>query len=276
MANRGRALILVWIALGGALLYAAIRLFGRRKAAVLAHCEYWIYLPGVEVPAQEVLMKHLLTQHARYFGKNEGLVFSDIRFHMSLVLRDKNPHAFRPDLFEAMDVSADVLKGLASASSFIKIRFLSEDPLLNRRHLRFLAYLAAGLVALGSGSVVYDLTAMQIWSGADFSGMLAADPDAESSSFHVTIRWSHEEEGFGIRTQGNVKVGEPEIESGPFSADQRVIVTDVVNAVADAVWSGSRPSSVRVDCCDDEFEIVYEEPKRGTMRIRILRRQSGV
>lgn len=276
MANGGWTLILVWIALGGALLYAAVRLLGRRKSAVLAHCEYWIFLPGIDVPPQESLMKHLLTQHARYFGKNEGLVFSDIRFHMSLVLRDKNPHAFRPDLFESMDISPDVLKGLAASASFVKIRFLSEDPLLNRRHLRFLAYLAAGLVALGNGSVVYDLTAMKIWSGSEFAARLEADPEAESSGFHVNLRWSPEDEGFGIRTQGNLKVGEPEIESGPFSADQRVIVTDVVNAVADAVWNGSRPSSVRVACCEDEFEIVYEEPRKGSMRIRILRRQSGV
>ncbi len=276
MVDRGWALILVWIALGCALLYGAVRFFNRHKAGIHAHCEYWVFLPGVDVPAQDVLMKHLLTTHARYFGKNEGLVFSDIRFHMSLVLREKNPHAFRPDLFESMDVTPEVLKGLGAASSFVKVRFLSEDALLNRRHLRFLAYLSAAMVSQGNGSVVYDPISMQIWSAEDFMGRLLADPEAESSAFHVAVNWIPEPEGFSIRTQGHLKVGEPELLSGPFSSDQRVVVSDVVRAVSGAIWNGSKPASVRVDCCEDEFEILYEEPKAGSMTMRILRRQTGV
>ena len=92
--------------------------------------------------------------------KNEALIFSDVRLHIALVLRSKNAHVFRPDLFEEhVEPTVELLEGLAGSKSFAKIRFISEEPLKDHRHLIFLAHAADAIADLAKGKVIYDVVA---------------------------------------------------------------------------------------------------------------------
>jgi hypothetical protein len=84
------------------------RLFrrGPKKPPYLAMAEYWVYLREPQAPTQDDVMTRMIQTNpfqrggVSPIGAKEGLLWSDIRFHMALALRDKNAHIFRPDLFE--------------------------------------------------------------------------------------------------------------------------------------------------------------------------------
>src|ERR1044072_845222 len=111
----------------------------QQKSSFLSTNEYWVYLPGKEMPNQTEVMSRLIGDNPyRQGGKNpigprEGLLLSDIRLHLALVLRSKNPHVFRPDLFdEYVDPTSEILERLANSESLVKVRYISEQPLNDR------------------------------------------------------------------------------------------------------------------------------------------------
>ncbi len=116
----------------------------RQKPRYFAMAEYWVYLPGDRMPLQDDIMTLMVASNPygrggrSPIGTAEGLVFSDIRLHIALVLRSKNPHIFRPDLFEEhIQPTKEILESLSAAQSLVKLRFASDIPLKDKRHLQF-------------------------------------------------------------------------------------------------------------------------------------------
>src|SRR5437870_8476526 len=78
----------------------------KKEPKFLSSNEYWVYLPGDRMPDQTQVMARVIGDNPyKQRGKNpvsprEGLLLSDIRLHLALVLRSKNPHVFRPDMFD--------------------------------------------------------------------------------------------------------------------------------------------------------------------------------
>src|SRR5947209_2616034 len=127
------------------------------------------------MPEQDAVMTRMVAENPYSrdghlaIGKREGIIFSDIRLHVSLVLRSKNPHVFRPDLLkDSVEPTADILSALANSAALIKVRYISEAPLSDDRHIQFMAHFACAYLDLGSGLVIYDVVSEQLRSAEDF------------------------------------------------------------------------------------------------------------
>jgi hypothetical protein len=217
------------------------RLVGRRVPGYLAICEYWVYTRQEQLPKQELIMDRMISANPHNrpgrpcIGAREGLLFSDIRLHIAVAKRARNPLVFRPDLFlEGAAPSKEALQRLSEASSLIKVRYLSEAVLKDTRHLQFMPHLADTMSDLAEGLIVYDVVCEQIYTAEDFKGLLDKNNNAERPDIHVRVLWHVDEAGgYGYATtKGLRKVGLAELRTDPVEADQEVLVTGLLHRAA--------------------------------------------
>ena len=255
---------LLGLVIGIALGWGFVRARRLRKPPYLLHLEYWVYLPGVALPPQDEIMGGLV--ETRAIGPSEALLFSDVRLHVALVLRSKNAHVFRPDLLEPhVEATPEELATLAEARSFAKVRYISEEPVDDRRALVLLPQLARRLAEIGGGSLVYDPVGERLIAA---EALRDGDPGPN-------VRWIPEATGGTVRTYGLRKRGLPEIETAPLPADQRWIVAEVVEQVAREAWlTGALPPTAVARAFEDEFRVELEPEKDGRTRARVHRVQA--
>ena len=256
-------LFILGFALGGLIGLWAIR--RRPQAKYLLHNEYWVYLPGEAMPPQDETMTRLVESGG--VNAKEALLFSDVRLHLALLLRAKNRHVFRPDLLEPhVDATPEQLAVLDASRSLVKVRFLSEQPVDDRRHLAFLPRLAATVSRLGGGTLVYDPIGERLLDAASLG---EGDPGPH-------VRWVPEPTGGHVRTHGMRKVGLPEIRTASILADERWIVSQVVGEVAGQAWrSGALPASVVVEAFVDRFRVDLALGKDDVASARVHRIQAA-
>jgi hypothetical protein len=217
------------------------RMIGRRLPGYLALCEYWVYTKHDQLPKQEAIMDRMISNnpHNRRgrpsIGAREGLLFSDIRLHIAVAKRARNPLVFRPDLFlDATIPSKTALERLSEANSLIKVRYMSEARLKDTRHLQFMPHLADAMVDLAEGLLVYDVVCEQIYSAEDFTALLEKNNNAERPDIHVRVLWqvdAAEGHGYAV-TKGMRKVGMAELRTDPVEADQEVLVAGLLHRMA--------------------------------------------
>lgn len=204
-------------------------------------------------------------------GAREGLLLSDVRFHMGLAMRSKNPHAFRPDLFaEAAEPTAEILGRLPQAQALIKVRYVSEEPLADDRHLQFLPHAADAVASLAEGLVVYDLVAERLWTAEAFSADLDAGP-ASRSEVQVNLFWRRSIAGGSARTYGLAKVGLAEWQTDEANHDQEVLILDLMRqASAEALKRMALPEDFAVEAFGDRFTFEFR-PEGELTKVRIKR-----
>lgn len=254
----------------------------RAKPKFLATAEYWVYLPGDSMPPQDRVMDRMLAgnPHSKRgqspIGKNEGLVFSDVRLHIALVLRKRNPHVFRPDLFEDhIEPSATDLQALSEAQSLVKVRYVSEEPLPDKRHLQFLLHAADAYAALGEGRIVYDVMAERLIPIEELQATLTENFDATGPELHVRTVWKRTATGGVAQTRGLAKIGFHELATSEMEADERWLVKTVLDEAVKEIWQApSMPASVEVSAYDDRFRILVQEAKDRLATVRIQRVQA--
>lgn len=255
--------------------------FNRRRAAkvvrLITQAEYWVYIPGDKLPDQEAVMTRMFNQNPHGkpgqspIGPREGLLFSDIRLHVAVVSRSKNPHVFRPDLFSETEADAEALAALSSAQSMVKLRYLSEIPLADDRHLRFLPHLADAYAYVGNGVLIYDAMAEQLMQPSELYQLLHENPTVEDPQNHFRIVWHREAEGAYASTKGLVKMGLPEMKSAMARADNQLLIMEVLREVASQAWTNGFSDEFRVNCFGDEF-IALAQPGQGTPRTMHIQR----
>ncbi|HEY3782705.1 MAG TPA: hypothetical protein VGL56_16605 [Fimbriimonadaceae bacterium] len=231
------------------------------------------------MPEQDAIMRRMIGENPRSrpgkpaIGAKEGKIFSDIRLHMALVLRNKNPQLFRPDLFrDHLEISAEVLSALANSHSFVKARFISEEPLIGDRHLHFMAHLADSVASVGTGLCVYDLVAEEIMAADKFGDSLQVDADAARFDIHVRVIWEKSLDSGHAETKGLLKKGLPELVTEEAYPDQRVIINEVMLEGARALWNQAEiPPQVEVTAYGDIFRLLINPDRKGPMKVRILR-----
>lgn len=257
----------------------SIRRLIQPKRPYLAHVEYWVYLPETKLPPQDILLGRLLRSSPFRVGEEpavgpqEALLFSDIRLHTALCLRSKNPHLFRPDLFsDHVEPSEDSLRSLSSAQAIAKLRFVSEEPLQGRRHLRFLPHLAEAVAYYGKAETLFDVQAERLAGLESFRAQLDCDPEAEGHGFHARSAWCQEETGGRAVTRGLRKVGLPEIETPLCDREVRSVLTNLLDAAIEQVWSyESLPDELEVSHFGDEYLLKLAHGK-STSTCRVLRK----
>ena len=235
------------------------------KPKFLLQMEYWIYLPEETMPPQDETMRSIVESGG--IGAKEALLFSDVRLHMGLVLRRKNAHVFRPDLLEPhVEATPEQIATLDAARSFVKVRYLSEKPVDDRRHLTFLPRLAWTVAHLGGGSLVYDPVGERF---LDAATLRVGDPGP-------SVRWVPEASGGHVLTHGLEKLGLPEIRTAPIAADERWIVSEIVSQVANAAWaSGVLPPSSLAEAFHDRFrvDLIFGRDHVALARVHRLHRR---
>lgn len=266
---------LLGCAIGIALGYLFVRYRQSKPEKYLSMTEYWVYLPGEKLPPQDEVMS-LLLQGNSPVGPGEGLLLSDIRLHVALVLRSKNAHVFRPDLFdEHIEPTADVLRGLAECQSIAKIRYISEIELPNDSHLQLLPYLAYAYAKLGDGKVVYDCTAEKLLTVSQLAEMLKLDRNARRPDVHLQTIWRTTENGGRAETRGLVKKGIPELVTADVAVDERLLVTALLSDAAERLWNkGKTETMIELESFSDRFQMLVAPAVKGKSLVRILRVQS--
>ncbi len=256
------------------------RLFAilRKKERYLAACEYWVYLPDEVLPEQDAVLHSMVAAnpYGKKIGKREGLIFSDIRMHTSLILKSKNPHVFRPDLFTDAQADRDSLAALAQAKSIAKLRYLSEVPLLDNRHLLFLPHLADAYVRLGNAVLIYDAVTETLLTPAQFSAFIKENENLEETDAHVRVNWVRTGDDAYAATKGMIKKGLPELNTAPVRNDNQLLVTAVLTAVAGSFWrDGKVGTDVTVQCFGDDFHATLTAAKGTPRQVHLKRIQTS-
>lgn len=268
-------LFLLGLAIGVIGGYVAMHWLERRKSSkYLSVTEYWVFLPGDVLPPQDEVMK-LVLQGNSPIGPAEGLLFSDIRLHIALVLRSKNPRLFRPDLFEEyIEPTVEMLSIMSQSNSVVKIRYISEVRLKSDSHLQLLPYLAYAYAKLASGKAVYDVTAERLMMIDDLVSQLKADSNATRPDFHVNTIWRRTGSGGRAETRGLAKKGMPELVTLDVEPDERLLVTGLVEEAGKRLWTAeSFPSEVDIESFADTFKLLMSPPREGRSQVRIMRVQ---
>ncbi|HVT12636.1 MAG TPA: hypothetical protein VHE55_10235 [Fimbriimonadaceae bacterium] len=266
------------------LLVIGLNAASRRKAQdrFLSANEYWVYLPGDRMPDQNAVMTQVIGENRyKQRGRNpisprEGLLLSDIRLHMALVLRSKNPHVFRPDLFDDhVEPTAEILSALSDSQSLVKVRYVSEQPLKDRASVQLLPHLADTIAELGEGRVIYDCAMEILISKEDLEKMLSENLDLNQADLQVRAVWRRADRGGWAETRGLRKVGLPELATDQMEADEQVLVTEVLMEAAKKLWDANQLlEQVDVQLYEDEFRVIVSPPRNRVATVKILRVQS--
>jgi hypothetical protein len=236
-------------------------------------------MPDPELPSQTEVMHRMLAANPYGspgdppIGPPEGRFFSDIRLHIALVLRAKNPHAFRGDAFpEECAPSAEQVERISSCSSLAKLRFVSEDPLPDKRHITFMTHAADAMAELGNSTLIYDRTAERLIDRSELSSALGTDPKGTAAETHVRILWKPMALGGRSETRGMQKIGRPDLVSAEMDSDEQVLVSAVLTEAAKQLWDGGTISEpFEVQAFEDVFQVQALRPKDGRIPVRIMR-----
>jgi hypothetical protein len=263
-------------------LSAAALVWRARRAArprYLAEVQYWVYMAEPKLPNQDAVMDRMINgnPHNRpgrpCIGAREGLLFSDVRLRVAAVARSKNPHVFRPDLFEASaEPTAEILRRLAGCQGMARVRYLSEVPLEDDRHLRFVPHLADAYKDLAGGVVVYDEVSERFYLGEEFGEAMNADPSGQAFDTHVRVAWRAEGTTAWAETRGLAKKGMKEVRTDPTPTDQRILVTELLEEYARRAWEDrALPATLRIERYEDEFVCTLRGDQDAPM-VSIVRR----
>lgn len=222
--------------------------FARRywpKSKHLTHAEYWVFIPKPELPKIEKLMDRMLqaNPHNRpgrsCITTREGMLFTDIRLHSALALRSKNVACFRPDLFSSTtEVEPEALKLLSDCEAFVKVRYVSEAPLPDKRHLQFLPHYADAMAELAEGKVVFDSICERLITAVTFHQELKDAPNHERMDKHFRITAKQGTEEWTLSTKGLRKIGSPELIAHEIPSDERQTVHSVLEEISGRIWEG--------------------------------------
>lgn len=257
------------------------RLFGggARRPKTHVAVEYWVYLPEPKPIPQEVLLGRLMRSSPYRLdgepalGPAHGLLFSDIRLSMGMVIREKNAHLFRPDLFEAhIEPTESAIRALSEARGLMRVRFISELRVPDRGYLRLLPHLAESIAYYGKSPVVFDLIAERLMETEKLRESLEAAPDAERAELHLHTVWLAAEEGGKGATRGLAKLGLPELETPASPSEHRTVVCGVLGAAAEAIWeNGELADETTAEFFGASFLVRVDPGKESPLKAHIMR-----
>ncbi len=252
-----------------------------KKAAFFAVCEYWVFLPDEKMPSQDQVMTLMVARNPYAqggrspIGPREGLLFSDIRLHCSLVLRTKNPHIFRPDLFGDVAASDDLVKALSTSQSIVKLRYISDVPLADDRHLQFMPHLADSYGRLGGACAIYDVVCEQLFLPEEFRALLGADVDATRPELHLRTAWLKGDQYPRAETKGMLKKGLAELVTADAQPDNQRLVCEVLQEAATLAFRrGELLAPEIVEYFGDRFEVRALPEKDRHRVVHIVRYQA--
>lgn len=255
------------------------KVVGKRVKGYLAIAEYWVYGNVTTLPALEPLMDRMISSnpHNRRgrpaIGAREGMLFTDIRLHMGLGLRSKNPSSFRPDLAEeAVIPTPEILTRLSQTQTVITVRYASEAIVKDFRHLQFLPHYADAVASLTGGTVIFDRISQEIWTAEEFHAKLESNNNAERPDFHIRTEWIRTEEGARIVTRGLRKLGMSEWRTDFLPEDYEVLAMALMIRATSMLVRDPNPSfPISLEEYGDTFMIAPDGESDGYTKVMIQR-----
>jgi len=242
-----------------------------RKVKVPTEIEFWVYLPSAEMPTQNEVMGDLAQTPA--LTPQDLLLLSDIRLHVALALKEKNLEQFRPDLLDSyVEPSAETLQAISESKALARVRFTSETPMLDDRHLRLVPYYAYAIARRTGAKAVLDVSASRLMQVTDLEALLKSDRRLAEPLSQVRIIWLTDELGGTVSTRGFGKRGWPELRTLPIQPDQRILVLQLFEEAVRQLWPlAAIPATISLEAYGDEFSLFINPPERGIHPVRIGR-----
>lgn len=256
-------------------------LVGKREPGYLALTEYWIFTNQRKLPDQTALMDRLISSNPHNkpgrpsIGAREGMLFTDVRLHLAVALKEKNATVFRPDLFiDDVEPTAEILQRLAECNALVKVRYASEAVLKDTRQLQFVPHMADALAQMMEGQVVFDHAAEKMWTAEEFHSLLQQNNNAERPEFHIRVKWKSDGDSWFAQTLGLRKVGFADLKSDPQESDREVLITGLLMRLAfHLVRKPEETGPFEFDEFGDLFILELGEVEDGFQKVAIRRRQ---
>ena len=274
--ERSWALIYVLIGLALGLLVGYV-VYHRRQQPYLAHAEYWVYSKAVNLPTTEKLMVRLvgenpyIQQGANPVGGAEGLVLSDVRLKIALVLQKKNPQFFEGRLLP--DTIADhheFVNDVGTFKSIVRLQYVSTTKLKDKRHLQFLMHAADAAAEITDANWILDKITGTLRTKGELAEILRQNFNVTKLDFHVRLE---ESEDNTFSSYGLGKVGICDFDTHSVSADQKQLVREILIKYMTLSWERGEAFPDPIKAYDDEFFIIQTNPKRNRTVMRIVRKQ---
>lgn len=243
------------------------------------HCEYWIFTSERKLPPQELLLSRLLRNNPydstepKALGPEHGLLFSDIRLSMGLVLRERNPHLFRPDLFERhIAVDAGLIEALSEAEAMVRVRYVSKEAVQDRRYLRLMPFLAEAAAYYARSKVLFNMVSEQLLSSDALRAQLEGDPMADRSELHLRTVWIESAESGRAETRGLGTVGLPDLQTPPSPNADRTTICSVLDLAASTFWDrGELQEETPVEFLEGQFLVRLERRRQAPVPAHVMR-----
>ena len=238
------------------------RYLGNRKGKYLAHVEYWVLSPDTKLPDLTETMAVVMQSPG--IGPTEGLLFSDIRFKIGLILSSKNRSA---ELLNRADYQA----AFKNSKSAIRVQYSSETKLDAKKHLQFCVHVANALAGQVGAINILDVVADRLWSVDEFQKFLARAHNATSFDDHVRIE---EQDDLSFTVKGLQKVGVPDLQTFPVEQDKLLLAKSIFEQYARTSWDRLEPQAEPIEEYGDQFFLLRTPLKPGNDKARLLRRQT--
>jgi hypothetical protein len=269
---------MIWLVVA-ILIAAAVFVFFKlnRKDKYLAHAEYWVYSKAVELPSTEKLMIRLVgenpyvQQGQNPVGGAEGLVLSDIRLKIALVLQKKNPRFFEGRLLpDTISDHQDFINDIGTFKSIIRLQYISTTKLKDKRHLQFLMHAADAAAEIANSNWILDKITGSLHTKQEQADILKSNFNVTKLEFHVRLD-SNEDNTFS--SYGLSKVGILDFDTHPVSTDQRQLVQEILEKYLALSWERGEAFPDPIKAYEDEFFILQKPGRNGRTMMRIVRKQ---
>jgi hypothetical protein len=247
----------VFVALGIVL----ARYLNNQKGKYLAHVEYWVLSPDTKLPDLTETMAAVMQSPG--IGPTEGLLFSDIRFKIGLILASKNKNAELLTRSEYRDA-------FERSGSAIRVQYSSESKLDSKKHLQFCVHVAGALAQQVGAVGILDVVADRLWSVTEFQEYLNRKHQATRFDDHVIVS---QQDDLTFVVRGLQKVGVPDLSTLPVEKDKLLLARTVIDRYAAASWDAMSPMTEPIVEYGDEFILLRAAQKPGSESARLLRRQ---
>lgn len=248
-----------------------------QKPKFFAHAEYWVYSKAVELPTTEKLMVRLVGENpyiqrgANPIGGAEGLVLSDIRLKIALVLQKKNPRLFEGRLLpESIADHHEFVNDVGTFKSIVRLQYISTTKLKDKRHLQFLMHAADAAAEINQANWILDKITGTLRTKEEQSEILKSSFNVTKLEFHVRLE-AAEDNTFS--SYGLSKAGIADFDTNPVSGDQKQLVREILEKYMALSWERGEAFPDPIKAYEDEFFIIQKPVRGGRMLMRIVRKQ---
>ena len=242
-----------------------------------AHAEYWVYSVEKQMPNQDQMMMRLVGENPYIqkgqnpIGAAEGLLFSDVRLKIALLLRTKNPNLFEGSkLPESIIDHHDFVADVGRFNSIVRLQFGSPTKMKDKRHLQFLLHAADAIAEMCDANWIYDKITGTLRTREELSSLLRENFNVTKLEFHVRLEQSEDNT---FRSFGLTKIGIPDFETHPVPTDQLLLVKEILEKYMNLSWERGETFPDPIVAYDDEFFLIQTRVSATLTQMRIVRKQ---